>query len=370
MKMKKLHYLAVILLAISTIISAQQFETGEIGIMLNDFGRARILNSDLATRQIDRFSILVAQAPGFVFDYANDSEVVDSSKNIEPATIGDFELMNINDNSATGNPPAVLNHINIYGWSGGAYALIKYSLVSNESSSYDAKIGFEILPQIDGNYGAESVEFLNNEGVIRIYKSNGLKEVGIKILSDDIQSLKIFEWYDGYNGFDDSLYNWLNYGEIDGPYNSGPDGTVDIPSIASKNFAPGDTIKVYVGIALGMDTSEMLANIASVEALYNGLVTDVENEFNIVPDEYVLYQNYPNPFNPTTEIKFNLIKSDYVQLTVFNAVGEEVTKLINNELNAGLHTVKFDASGLSSGIYFYKISTNEFISVNKMMLLK
>jgi len=89
-----------------------------------------------------------------------------------------------------------------------------------------------------------------------------------------------------------------------------------------------------------------------------------------IPDAYFLYQNFPNPFNPTTSIYFALPKASHVQLSVFDLQGRLVTDLINGTRQAGFHEITFDASGLSSGMYFYKIQAGDFSAVNKMALVK
>ena len=98
--------------------------------------------------------------------------------------------------------------------------------------------------------------------------------------------------------------------------------------------------------------------------------TGVEDNQNTQPTDYALYQNYPNPFNPTTMINYSLPKSGNVQLKVFNILSQEVMTLINDFNKAGLHSVQFNASGLASGIYFYKIQSGSFSSVKKMILIK
>jgi hypothetical protein len=74
-----------------------------------------------------------------------------------------------------------------------------------------------------------------------------------------------------------------------------------------------------------------------------------------IPDQYVLLQNYPNPFNPATTIRFGLPARSHVQLTMYNTLGQRVSELVNGELEAGYHDVQFNASGLASGVYFYRI---------------
>lgn len=85
---------------------------------------------------------------------------------------------------------------------------------------------------------------------------------------------------------------------------------------------------------------------------------------------YTLSQNYPNPFNPKTTIEFNLPSSGNVKLEVFDILGEKVAIVVDAMMNAGKHTVDFDASSLSSGIYYYKLSVNNFVVVKNMILAK
>ncbi|MGB8318679.1 MAG: T9SS type A sorting domain-containing protein, partial [Ignavibacteriaceae bacterium] len=85
---------------------------------------------------------------------------------------------------------------------------------------------------------------------------------------------------------------------------------------------------------------------------------------------FQLYQNYPNPFNPSTNIKFELKEDSHVKLSVYNVIGQKAAELINSVLPAGIHDVTFNASRLSSGIYFYELKAGAYSSVKKMELLK
>ncbi len=99
-----------------------------------------------------------------------------------------------------------------------------------------------------------------------------------------------------------------------------------------------------------------------------------EIEVEVLPAKYELYQNYPNPFNPSTKIKFSLPEDAKVSIDIYNMLGQKVLTLFNKQMKAGYHQVQFDtqASGihLASGIYIYTISTKNFSSVKKMVLLK
>ncbi len=89
-----------------------------------------------------------------------------------------------------------------------------------------------------------------------------------------------------------------------------------------------------------------------------------------IPKKFELMQNYPNPFNPTTIIKYALPKEAHVTLKVYNALGQEVATLVNNNVEAGYHEITFDASHLASGMYIYRIQAGDYVSVKKLLLLK
>jgi hypothetical protein len=89
-----------------------------------------------------------------------------------------------------------------------------------------------------------------------------------------------------------------------------------------------------------------------------------------IPASYNLSQNYPNPFNPVTMIKFALPKASFVKLKVYDILGREVANLVNDFKSAGTYIVDFDASALSSGVYFYRLETEKYTDVKKMVVLK
>jgi len=100
-----------------------------------------------------------------------------------------------------------------------------------------------------------------------------------------------------------------------------------------------------------------------------GVTTGVTPVSNVV-DNYALSQNYPNPFNPTTNIKFAIPQSGFVTLKVYNMLGKEVASLVNGNLTAGSYDIDFNALTLSSGIYFYRLESGNFVETKKMMLIK
>lgn len=102
----------------------------------------------------------------------------------------------------------------------------------------------------------------------------------------------------------------------------------------------------------------------------NDIGTDVR-DMNVLPTDYYVDQNYPNPFNPSTTIRFGLPQQAKVDLRIFNVLGQEVAVLVNNQIyEAGNHKVEFNASKLATGVYIYKLQTDNKTFIKKMMLLK
>jgi hypothetical protein len=102
----------------------------------------------------------------------------------------------------------------------------------------------------------------------------------------------------------------------------------------------------------------------------NSIVTVEAGVESVLPREFALMQNYPNPFNPSTQIAFSLPEAADVTLVVFDALGRQVATLVNSSLSAGSHSMTFDASNLSAGLYFYQLKAGDFSAVRKMMLIK
>ena len=91
---------------------------------------------------------------------------------------------------------------------------------------------------------------------------------------------------------------------------------------------------------------------------------------NAAPVDYALEQNYPNPFNPVTTISYRLPIKSQVDLVIYNTLGESITQLVNEEKEAGSYSVELNATGLPSGIYFYRLQAGDFVETKKMVLMK
>lgn len=199
----------------------------------------------------------------------------------------------------------------------------------------------------------------------------------------------------------------INNGEISFSYVNGTSELSNIPSvgiglnftddISELTFAslPGDDIINSSYIRIGhfrLENTNSFSDVPSISFNFDGRITtiltgssfaDITSQSNHsvsgvgnkeegnVPVDYLLSQNYPNPFNPSTNIAFELKKEAKVKLAVYNVLGEEVAELFNGEINAGAHKFEFNAVGLASGVYVYRLDAGkEFTETKKMILMR
>ena len=138
--------------------------------------------------------------------------------------------------------------------------------------------------------------------------------------------------------------------------------TGGISAVSHFDFVLGSG-NVIFGFAVALDGS-------CLRLRDSVLVTGINNNNNEIPVEYALNQNYPNPFNPSTTIRYALPRSSNVTLKIYDMLGNEVKTVVNEFKTAGNYSVNFDASSLSSGVYFYKIVAGDFTDAKKMTLVK
>jgi hypothetical protein len=165
------------------------------------------------------------------------------------------------------------------------------------------------------------------------------------------------------------------------PVNVTPDTAVSaFPKMLA--LASGDSQKVTFSILPSLLSTSYYAAQVIVESKFAFGQTSFKKTFQFqvvissishiagVPKVFALQQNYPNPFNPSTTIKFEMPRASHVNLTVFDVLGREVSWLVNERRNAGVHEVKFDGSNLVSGVYFYRLQTGDYLASKKMLILK
>jgi len=155
---------------------------------------------------------------------------------------------------------------------------------------------------------------------------------------------------------------------------AGHDAYDMIANLEAANSATGSTYSfVDNGVVNGTSYEYTLetVNLDGSREAWGVVANATPSSSAAVITEYALHQNYPNPFNPSTSLVFDVVAENVVNLKVYNAMGQEVATLVNGTMNAGRHTVSFDATNLTSGLYFYTVKIgNEFTATKKMLLVK
>jgi YVTN family beta-propeller protein len=189
-------------------------------------------------------------------------------------------------------------------------------------------------------------------------------------------------WGDGTNGF---LYSYNALADTvihgnDDPILVGPnvsqllyDGKENVLWIPYMTEWAGDGFvqKFDVETDSVTWTSGVLGNGTNALAILEAIITSIDDPFYTgQPDHFDLYQNYPNPFNPSTAISYQLPAFSQVEIIVYSISGQKVRTLVNERQTAGNYTISFDATGLSSGIYFYKLKAGNSTQIRRMVLIR
>jgi len=157
-----------------------------------------------------------------------------------------------------------------------------------------------------------------------------------------------------------NLYQWMKDGQVI------QDATDSSYTIIAATVADQGS---YVCNITNTIATELTLYSRSINVTVSGAV-GIENQSTFVPKTFSLNQNYPNPFNPKTIINYELPITNYVELNVYNLLGQTVVNLVSEKKSAGYHQVEWNALGFTSGIYIYRIKVGEYQNVKKMVLLR
>ena len=168
---------------------------------------------------------------------------------------------------------------------------------------------------------------------------------------------------------DGSVFNFIGGGflEFGGTVSSYTQFSVPIDYFSSET--PDTAWIEFIVVDTSKDGSGGIGSYALIDDLSFGGPTDVE-PVDQIPSAYSLKQNYPNPFNPSTKIIFSITEQSYVDLTVYDILGNEITKLVSDNYPAGEYSVDFNAENLPGGVYIARLSAGKYLNAIKMTLLK
>jgi len=226
---------------------------------------------------------------------------------------------------------------------------------NQKKSSKDVIVHSAKNPLPNSSFGFIGV-FANVES-IKSDKIDGtlvLKINPLRLGTVDRNSLKVFYWDKAAKKFIKTRYSGIGH-DNGGNYVWAHVTKPGVYAIIGRNTDPRVTsfIKIVDGVKIVINNENVtLLKIKKQEA---------------VPTTYNLEQNYPNPFNPATTIKFSIPEATNVTLTIYNALGEKITELVNTKLEAGRYNYQWDANNAASGMYIYELRTEKFVSVKKMV---
>ncbi|MCC6475572.1 T9SS type A sorting domain-containing protein [bacterium] len=237
---------------------------------------------------------------------------------------------------------------------------------------YDGVFRFRLTSTPVGRYGFGLAVVGACAEQCGTYAFDMLGEVEDYIIADGQLDVELTN-FDAVAGDDQVTLNWATASETD---NAGfeilRDGVMLAEVLSLGNTASGHsynwidqsavngTTYSYALVARDIEGNrEEIATASATPRAGAGVVT-----------EYALRNNYPNPFNPTTTISFDLVEAGFTSLKVYNIQGQEVSTLVNGNMTAGSHSVLFDAAGLPSGMYLYRLNVNGYSAEQKMLLLK
>jgi hypothetical protein len=354
--------------------------TGAIGFTLDKYGRLRVGDYPYATatRHLNRVNPIVALNKDAVFDYNNNANATSYAPQMITGSGADSAARVVIDNQyAPVQPPNVRVQVTVYLWKNAKYLIYRYRVYNDSTVTAPLYIGSFASPSPANTYGGETVVYNSPKSTYYFYRTGGSIYVSQKLLNKSLFSMRILDWA-AYSPADpasdaatDSMrYSMSTYTKFDTLLTAGVDGSAVQMNAGLYNLASKDSADVYFGVGIGATSTEAIALMDSAQAKMSKLVTAVEKYTAVIPVQFSLSQNYPNPFNPSTQIQFSVAERSLVTLTVHDVLGRTVETLKNGVLDAGVYTTRFDASRMTSGIYFYTMTAGGHKETKKMAFIR
>lgn len=307
---------------------------------------------------------------------------------LTPGLLSDQESEGGFDDREADNPLPVKITQATYAWNDSGnqdYVIFLYTIVNTGSGSLDNYyFGLFFDYDIDGgSFGTNMVNFDDTRRLGYAYDSSDGPDTyaGVMALSDGGISFRAI--YNDENhpnnppwGLYDGFTDEEKWQSISGGVSYTTAGPADISLVIGNGpySIPAKSVKRLAYAMLAADDStNLMIHADSAKAMWERIIPtaigDEEPGFN--PSQFYLAQNYPNPFNPKTKINYQLPITNYVELSIYNLIGQKVETLVAENQQAGHHQVEWNAGGFASGVYYYRLSTEAgFIQTKKLILLK
>ncbi len=354
----------------------------------NAFGRIQSYDGedgryqDVEDKMIDRFYQLAGLNDSYVWN-PNDDPDINLVDTVYYAGADSSEYFRelLMDNSFRANPPVEIGvHTLVRMFKDENYGLARLGILKDEDNDYlfSALLRAKVFEQ----FGGETLEWDASTGRLYIFNNDGA--VGLQAIDREPTGVVLldFDEYDSTDPLRDNARDFFRWDlmELDSfplsPVTVGPDGGWAYMNFGNaSSFETGDTLYVWFAFTHGadLDVVDDRLDAALEKAGELGIGDDpvsVEPGRGELPANIALNQNYPNPFNPTTNIRFELAEAGHTTLTVYDLTGRQVAVLLNEQRNAGAHTLTFDASSLASGVYIYRLQSAGQTLTRSMTLIK
>jgi hypothetical protein len=277
-----------------------------------------------------------------------------------------------NDNGAGANKIGVTVRAESFAWNSAPdanYIILRYTIKNTSGAALNNMFAGIYMYYTPNGTNASNMSMLDTAGKLGYTYNTGTTNpyLGVSLLSGQNMNFKAILATDVLNGFTkqekwDALSSGISIGS------QGPGINCFVISAGPVNLNNNDSVTVGFAVVKGNDLNDLKTNSNTARLKFG--VIGIEQISSEVPAKFSLGQNYPNPFNPATTIKFNVAKSDFITIRMYDILGREVQTLVNQQMQPGSYKVDFDASMLSSGVYFYRIESKYFTDVKKMMLIK
>jgi hypothetical protein len=307
-----------------------------------------------------------------------------------PGVIADQEgSSTFNDNNAGVQKFNIETDLNSYSFSDSGndnYIILKYTFKNNSDINYSnfyTGIFFDWDIDEEG-YDKNITRFNSQNNFGYIYHSDENKPfIGMALLTNATTGFYGIQ-NDTSNNSDVSIYygftdkdKWKTLSNGLGKTDAGPADVSCVISAGPYQLQANSTLEVAFSISAGIDLNSIINSVKNSREKYSSVISDVKEKEDELPIEFSLSQNYPNPFNPSTTIEYSIPSKEQlgatmqiVTLKVYDILGREVAVLVKKAQAPGNYRVVFDASSISSGVYLYKLTYDNFVGSKKLIFLK
>lgn len=250
------------------------------------------------------------------------------------------------------------------------YILFRYNVKNTNSTALsNVYVGIFNYFSPNGSFASDNISRYDATNKLGYTYNTALTNpyLGVAVMTNQSVNFKALSFMDIFDGFT-TEEKWQSLSSGIANDSLGPDGTTFTLAVGPLTIQPNQSAIVGFALVKGNDLMNLKNNTTIARNKYNSV--GIRQISDVLPKKYELMQNYPNPFNPNTNIKFAIPENDIVNVKIYDVLGREIVTLVNQKLTPGYYEYSFNGSALSSGLYFYRMTTSKFTEVRRMILVK